>query len=61
MNTEKQLRRNINGTFYYCEAIRETKEGAKQSRDAQRRAGFKARIFPLVENKRKKFGVYVSF
>lgn len=54
----KQLRRKINGDLYYCEAIRETKEGAIHSRNARKAAHFKARIFPVSQNGVKKFGVY---
>lgn len=59
--SDTQLRRKIDGKIYFCEAIRETKEGAINSRNAQKFAGFFARIIPVSEKGIKKYGVYVAF
>lgn len=60
MKQERQLRRNISGTTYYCEVIRGLKEDAIKSKNIQKSAGFKARVYPVSVEGKTFYGVFVS-
>lgn len=52
----EQLKRKIDGHWYYCEKITSSKQEADKFAKAKKYAGFKARVIPLGSTE---WGVYV--